>query len=100
MQYTGELNTSYEPLTGFESEYKIKLVDGIPKVKWIVNKKHAFRTTSNGYTRIYLHNKRYAIHRVAAKHYIDPSAIDYIVNFIDGDKKNIHINNLILKYKE
>ena len=100
MFYSGNLNTEFEPLTDFEEHYKIKLVDGIPKVKWIVSNKHAKRTSSNGYTRINLYNKEYYLHRVACKHYIDPSCDNFKIKFIDRNKSNIHMSNLILKTKQ
>ena len=94
--YYGELNTSYEPLTGFENDYKIKLVDGLAKIKRIEDKyepKYSL-DTSAGYYRVYLNNTPYLLHRIIAEHYIDHNDKFNIVDHIDQHKDNYNIINL------
>ena len=93
--YIGELNTSYEPLKGFENDYKIKLVDGNAKIKRIddgYEPKYTLDKTS-GYYRIYLNDKSYRLHRIIAEHYIDHNKKYNVIDHIDQHRDNYNIMN-------
>lgn len=48
----------------------------------------------NGYYRVYLHRKKYYVHRLVYHAFFDCEIDGYEINHIDGNKKNNHIANL------
>ena len=95
MQYTGELNTSYEPLRGFENDYKIKLVDGFAKIKRIEDGYELkYTIIPRGYYTVHLHRKQYLLHRIIAEHFIDHNDKYNVIDHVDQHKDNYNITNL------
>ena len=93
--YIGELNTSYEPLKGFENNYKIKLVDGNAKIKRIDDGyEPKYSLHNKGYYTVCLNKKNYLLHRIIAEHYIDHNDKYSVIDHVDQHRDNYKISNL------
>lgn len=53
-----------------------------------------YKTNDNGYIRVYIYNKTYALHRLIAYAFLENPENKEHVNHIDGNKKNNAISNL------
>ena len=53
-----------------------------------------YKINENGYLRVYIYNKTYALHRLIALAFIDNTYNKEQVNHIDGNKLNNSIENL------
>lgn len=83
----------WKPVKGFESIYEVSSYGNVRK--YGASRKYLSKEVDKrGFTRVRLNGEKYAVHRMVARAFIPNPEKKGIVNAKDGDKSNIHADNL------
>lgn len=99
------MNEVWKPITGYEGKYEVSNLGNVKSLSRIIVRKNGMKQTiaerilkpqinNTGHFRVQLEEKRYFVHRLVAKEFLQNPNNYEVVNHIDCNPKNNDASNL------